>query len=60
MVIDLLPGLTWMLVVLFSIAGLTLALAVGALASDLVRHRSLRVARHQSIPTYYRHLVLAT
>jgi hypothetical protein len=38
---------------------------VGAVASltvatrEVVHHHRLRVARHQSIPTYYRRLVLA-
>ncbi|MEZ5093789.1 hypothetical protein [Nocardioides sp.] len=59
MVIDLLPGLTWVLIALFSIAALTAALTVGVVVSDLLRHRATRVARHESIPAYYRHLVLA-
>jgi len=33
--------------------------SVAVLARSVTRHRSTRVARHQSIPTYYRRLVLA-
>ena len=29
-------------------------------ATSVVRHHRTRVARHETIPTYYRHLVLAT
>jgi len=33
--------------------------SVTVLAQSTVRHHRTRVARHQSIPTYYRHLVAA-
>jgi hypothetical protein len=33
--------------------------SVTVLAQSTVRHRRTRVASHQSIPTYYRHLVAA-
>ncbi|HCB04360.1 MAG TPA: hypothetical protein PLZ93_08300 [Nocardioides sp.] len=33
--------------------------SVTVLGQSVVRHHQLRVARHQSIPTYYRRLVLA-
>ena len=51
-------------VVPFTVVVALLAL-VGSIASvtvigqSAVRHHRLRVARHQSIPTYYRRLVLA-
>ncbi len=59
MTYDLLPGLTYFLVALFAVAAVAVALSVAALASEIVRHRTARLARHQSVPTYYRHLVLA-
>ena len=33
--------------------------SVTVLGQSAVRHHRVRVARHQSIPTYYRRLVLA-
>jgi hypothetical protein len=33
--------------------------SIGVLGQSAVRHHRMRVARHQSIPTYYRRLVLA-
>jgi hypothetical protein len=33
--------------------------SVTVLGQSLARHHGARVARHQSIPTYYRRLVLA-
>jgi len=33
--------------------------SVTVLGQSVVRHHRNRVARHESIPTYYRHLVLA-
>ena len=33
--------------------------SVTVLAQTAVQHHRTRVARHQSIPTYYRHLVAA-
>ena len=33
--------------------------SVTVLAQSTARHHRTRVARHQSIPTYYRHLVAA-
>jgi hypothetical protein len=33
--------------------------SVNVLGQSVVRHHRARVARHESIPTYYRHLVLA-
>ena len=33
--------------------------SVTVIGQSAVRHHRLRVARHESIPTYYRHLVLA-
>jgi hypothetical protein len=34
--------------------------SVTVLGQSVVRHHRLRVAQHQSIPTYYRRLVLAS
>jgi hypothetical protein len=33
--------------------------SVTVLGQSVVRHHRTRVARHESIPAYYRHLVLA-
>jgi hypothetical protein len=33
--------------------------SLAVLGRSMTRHHRLRVARHQSIPTYYRRLVLA-
>jgi hypothetical protein len=33
--------------------------SVTVLGQSVVHHHRARVARHESIPTYYRHLVLA-
>jgi hypothetical protein len=59
MTYDLLPGLTYLLVALFTVAGVATALSLAALADSLIRHHARRVARHESIPVYYRQLVLA-
>ena len=47
-------------VVVFAVLALVGSLAsVAVLGQSVVRHHRTRVARHQSIPTYYRRLVLA-
>lgn len=41
----------------FAIAGLAAVLALGAGTEFFVSNRKVRVARHESIPTYYGHLL---
>ncbi|MGZ4445998.1 MAG: hypothetical protein ACXVWZ_01725 [Nocardioides sp.] len=43
----------------FTVAGLGALLAVGAVAEFLVSNRSVRLARHQSVRSYYRGLALS-
>jgi hypothetical protein len=58
MLYDLSGVLPFFLVVaLVAVAGVVTSLTV--LGRAVAHHHSLRVARHQSIPTYYRRLVLA-
>lgn len=58
MLYDLSALLPFIVVVaLLALAGSIASIAV--LSQSLVRHRRLRVARHQSIPGYYRRFVLA-
>ena len=40
-----------------AIAGLALVLALGAGTEFFTSNRKVRVARHESIPTYYGHLL---
>ena len=47
----------FVVVALLAVAGSIVSVTV--LSQTAVRHHRARVARHQSIPTYYRHLVLA-
>lgn len=46
-------------VVFAVLAVVGVAVSVLVTAQVLAEHRRVRVARHQSIPTYYRRLVLA-
>jgi len=47
-------------VVVFLLVALVGSLAsIVVLGQSVARHHRTRVARHESIPTYYRHLVLA-
>ena len=47
-------------VVVFVVLALIGSLAsLAVLSQSVVRHHRTRLARHESIPTYYRHLVLA-
>jgi hypothetical protein len=41
------------------VAALAAVTAVAALVVTLRGHRRVRVARHETVPTYYRRLVLA-
>jgi hypothetical protein len=56
---DLLPGLPAFMFVVYVVAALGVTLTVAALTVELVQHRGIRLARRESIPTYYRHLALA-
>lgn len=47
----------FVVVALLAVAGSALSLTV--LGQALARHHRLRIARHQSIPTYYRRQLLA-
>jgi len=54
-----LTGLVPFLVV-FAVLALAGSLAsIAVLGQSVAHHHRTRVARHESIPTYYRHLVLA-
>jgi hypothetical protein len=46
-------------VVLAVVAFVGSVASLSVLGQSVARHHGLRVARHQSIPTYYRRLVLA-
>jgi hypothetical protein len=46
-------------VVFTVVAALAVVTAVAALVVTLRGHRRVRVARHETVPTYYRRLVLA-
>ena len=55
----LLSTVTPWLVAFAVIAVLGVSLAVGALTEGVLRNRRVRMARHQSVRTYYRGLVLS-
>ena len=55
-----LSGVTPFVVVVALLALVGSIASVAVLSESLVRHHRNRVARHQSIPTYYRRLVLAS
>ena len=55
-----LSGVTPFIVVVALLALVGSIAAVAVLSQSLVRHHRTRVAQHQSIPTYYRRLVLAS
>ena len=54
-----LSGLTPFIVVVALLALVGSIASVTVLAQSVVHHHRTRVARHQSIPAYYRRLVLA-
>ena len=54
-----LSGFVPFFVVFAVIAAVGVLASLGVLADAVVRHHRTRVASHQSIPTYYRRLVLA-
>ncbi|QIG42137.1 hypothetical protein G5V58_04565 [Nocardioides anomalus] len=47
----------FVVIALLAVAGAVASLTV--LGREVTHHHRVRVARHQSIPTYYRRLVLA-
>jgi len=58
MLYDLSAVIPFLVVVaLLAVAGSIASVTV--LSQSVVSHHRTRVARHESIPTYYRHLVLA-
>lgn len=56
---ELLPGLAPYLVAFLVFAIAVAVVSVGVIGGYLVTNRSVRLARHESIPTYYRHALLA-
>ena len=58
MVLDI-SGFIPFIVVFAVLAGIGTIVSLGVLADTVARHHRTRVARSQSIPTYYRRLVLA-
>lgn len=56
---DLYTGLTGFAVVFVVLAGTASVVALGVVGEFLVRNRRVRLARHQSIPVYYRGLALS-
>ena len=51
--------LTYWIVGFFVLAALGVAGAVAAVGAEVLRNRRVRLARHQSLRTYYRGLVLS-
>lgn len=54
-----LSAVTAFAVVLIAIAAVAAVSSLALLTTALVGHHRVRVARHESIPTYYRRFVLA-
>lgn len=54
-----LSALLPLVVVVTLLALVGAAVSLATITQTLVEHHRIRVARHQSIPTYYRRLVLA-
>ena len=52
-----LSGLVPFLIGFFVLAGASALLAVATLTTALAGHRRVRLVRHESIPTYYRHVL---
>ena len=46
------------LIVVFAIAALTLVASLGVVVREVARNRRVRLARHQSVRTYYGRLAL--
>ncbi len=46
------------LIGVFAIAAIALVLSLGVVTTEVVRHRRLRLTRHQSLRSYYGHLAL--
>lgn len=56
---DLYTGLTVFAVVFVVLAAAASVLAVGVVADFVLRNRRTRIARHESVRTYYRGLALS-
>jgi hypothetical protein len=56
---DLYTGLTGFAVVFLVLAAVASVVALGVVAEFVVRNRRTRLARHQTIRTYYRGLSLS-
>ncbi|MXG88258.1 hypothetical protein [Nocardioides flavescens] len=54
-----LSGVTALSIVIVVIAAAASLTALASIAVSLTRHHRVRLARHQSIPAYYRRLTLA-
>ena len=46
------------LIGVFTIAAVALVLSLGVATTEVVRHRRIRLTRHQSLRAYYGHLAL--
>lgn len=55
---DLYPGLTAFAVVFLVLAGVAALVALGSIGEFVVRNRRVRLARRESIRTYYRGLAV--
>ncbi|GEP39768.1 hypothetical protein NPS01_34310 [Nocardioides psychrotolerans] len=59
MTFDLLPSITPFAIAFLAVAGLAIVLALAVMTDVVVGNRRTRVARHQSIRTYYGRLALS-
>ncbi|MFN8194556.1 MAG: hypothetical protein U0R80_09775 [Nocardioidaceae bacterium] len=59
MTYDLLPGLTYFLAVLFTVTALGVLGSLAALGWFLGTNRRARVNRQETIPAYYRRILVA-
>ena len=59
MTFELLPTVTPFVVAFLSVAALAVALSVAVVATFVLGNRRTRVARHESIRTYYGRLALS-
>lgn len=56
---ELLPEMTYWFIGYVAIAAIALTVGLGAFGVTLAEYRKDRVARHESIPAYYRRLALS-
>ena len=59
MTFDLLPSITPFAIAFITVAGLAIVLALAVMTDVVVGNRRTRVARHESIRTYYGRLALS-